>query len=93
MSLFLHIDRVVLEGLAFSFQEQAQLEAALTTELGRLLQDGQFHPGLAQGTAVPQLPAEPLRIPARPEPGPMGRDIARSLAHSLATPGVPPGRS
>ena len=84
MSLHLHIDRLVLEGTALTPRDAARLQAALGLELEALLRARDLHPGLAQGTALPNLPAAPMVLPAAPDPQAFGRQVARHLAGTLA---------
>ena len=53
MSIHLHIDRLVLEGLPLSPTDGPLLQAALESELTRLMGDG-LSPELAEGAAVPR---------------------------------------
>jgi hypothetical protein len=84
VSLHLHIDRLVLEGTALTPRDAAQLQAILCLELEGLLQARNLHPGLAQGIALPSLPAVPMALPATAGPLAFGRRVARHLAGTLA---------
>ncbi len=82
MSIALHIERLVLDGLPADGGQAAALQAALEAELARLLADRGL-PGVAGG-AVPELAAAPIRLPPRAGPRPWGREIAASLADTIA---------
>ena len=82
--VMLHIERLVMDGVALDGGQIAQLRAALQGELTRLLQrDG----GAAlQGGAAPLLQAPVVRISAPFQPADLGRQIARSVHASLSKP-------
>lgn len=86
MSLQVHIERLVLEGLPLEARHGAAFQQALEAELGRLLGERGLAPGLASGAALPKLGAEPLQLGARPAAAPLGRQAAQSLAGALGAP-------
>ncbi len=81
MSIALHIERLVLDGLPAHAGQRAQILAALEAELSRLLAERGL-PGVAAG-AVPRVDAAPVRL-APGAPDQWGRQIAQSLVGSLA---------
>lgn len=91
MSISLHIERLVLDGLPAHAGPPAGLQAALEAELTRLLA-ARGLPGVAAG-ALPELAAAPIRLSPRAGPRPWGRALARSLHASLApaAAGIPAG--
>ncbi len=84
MSVHLHIERLVLDGLTLGPRERRELEAALGAELGRLLGQGELHPELAAGGAVPSLRAPDLALVAGQGPTGLGEGLARSIHGGLA---------
>jgi hypothetical protein len=99
VNLVLHIDRVVLEGIALDPRQRDELRRQLEDQLGRRLQGRPLTPELAGGTAVPALTAPPVVLdPAAGGTGgasgsgaPLGRDgrgapggTARRLASGVA---------
>jgi hypothetical protein len=79
----LHIERVVIDGVALTGAQARQLRAALEGELARLLrQDGSARLGHAGG-AVPGLTAPAIQISAPLRPLDLGREIARSVYASF----------
>ncbi|HEX4953037.1 MAG TPA: hypothetical protein VF017_06555 [Thermoanaerobaculia bacterium] len=84
MSVHLHIERLVLDGLPLGPRERRELEAALGAELGRLLAQGPLHPELAAGQAVPSLRAPDLPMPQNQGPTALGQGLARSIHGGLA---------
>jgi hypothetical protein len=83
MRINLHVERLVLEGLALTPPEQRLLQAAVTEELERLLQEG----GLASPAgdlAIRRLPVAQLPLGTPADPVALGEAIARSLYGGLA---------
>jgi hypothetical protein len=84
MNITMHIERVVLEGLAVAPAGEPALRAAIETELARLLAAGERGAGWAP-LATPRLAAPPLRLPEAGAPGPLGVAIARAV-HGVVRP-------
>lgn len=82
MSIHLHIDRLVLEGLSLSQGDGLQLQVALESELTRLMGDG-LSGELAKGGAVPRLKAQGIDVAPSDGPGAIGRKIAGSVYGGL----------
>ena len=79
-SLSLHIERLVLDGVALTPAQGEQLQLAMRQELERL---AQRRMGPRQGGAVPVVAAPALTLSNPLRPARLGRDIARSLYGSL----------
>ena len=79
MTITLHIERLVLEGIALDRTQREQLRAAVEAELTRLLTGDGLSGGLAQGGAVPNVPAAPIQLAADNDPGALGQQIAQSV--------------
>jgi len=75
----LHIERLVLDGIDVGPAQRPHLQAAVETELGRLLAEGGIGDGLAGGGAVPAVRAEGFQIGGEGSPVQLGRQIARSV--------------
>lgn len=78
MTIRLHIERLVLDGLALSSRDVAQLGAALEAELLRLILDRGLAPGLA-GAALASLAVPAIHPVAGQGADALGRQIAQSL--------------
>jgi hypothetical protein len=79
--LTLHIGQLVIDGVAMSPAQAAQLRGALNAELTTLLQR---HARLgAGGGAVPALVAPTVQLSTPVRPLEMGRAIARSVYAAL----------
>jgi hypothetical protein len=79
MNINLHIERLVLDGIAVSHREQRQLQAALEAELAHLLGQGGLAPSLLGGGMLPDVPAGAISPPAEGQPAQLGQQIARAV--------------
>ncbi len=84
MRITLHIDRLVLEGLAMSPHADRVLSEAVESELTRLIQSGGFD--APHGVSVPRLSAPGLTLDRDATPATIGTHIAGSLFNSLSQP-------
>lgn len=84
MNVDLHIDRLVIEGLAVAPGEHRLIGAAVERELGRLLAAGGVSPALAAGGSVASLRAAPIRL-ATQDPASIGTQIARTVHGGLTS--------
>jgi hypothetical protein len=82
MSIRIHIDRLVLEGFPLSQGDGPALQAAIESELTRLMGDG-LSGELAKGAAVPRLRAQGIEVASSDGPGAIGRKIAGSVYGGL----------
>lgn len=84
MNVNLHIERLVLDGLAFERGHEPLLRAALEAELVRLINEGGDASGLASAAgAVPLVSAPPIETRGDGDPAQLGRQIARSVYDSF----------
>ena len=79
MHIELHIERLVLEGLAASPRERVLVQAAVETELARLLAEHGLSRELAGGIALPSLGAESIELSPGDDPWRLGEQIARAV--------------
>jgi hypothetical protein len=75
----LHIDRLILDGIAISNAQRPLLQAAMEAELGRLMRSGGIGAGLSAGGAVPSVVAPAIQLSADGSPVQWGQQIARSV--------------
>lgn len=80
--LSLQIDSLVVDGLALSPAQTAQMRLALENELQRLMTRAS-RGGHWQGAAVPSLQAPPLKASTTTPAAQLGRELARSLYAAL----------
>jgi hypothetical protein len=81
MNINVSIERLVLDGLVLNGTQGAVVQAAVETELARLLAEQ----GLSRssGGAVPYLTANPIQMTPDSKPAQLGHQIAQSLYSSL----------
>jgi hypothetical protein len=79
MNVNLHIERLVLDGVALERGEESLLRAAVESELARLLADGGLASSLASGGAMPRLRAASIELPDRGDSRQLGQRIAAAL--------------
>lgn len=79
MNINLHIERLVLNGLEIPPEQRPVLQAAVETELSRLLTEGGLSPRLAQGIAVPRLSVQDIQTTRANNPTQLGHQIAQSV--------------
>jgi hypothetical protein len=87
MKINLRIERLVLEGLRLENHHGPIVKAAIEAELGRLLAKRSLVPDLSAELATPALRTRDLNLTANPNPGEMGRAIARSLHQAMSDQG------
>jgi hypothetical protein len=82
MNINIQIDRLILGGVNISPRQRRQLQAAVESELSRLLASNGIPPSLQNGGAIPKLPAT-LNITQNHNPSQMGQEIAQSIYGEL----------
>jgi hypothetical protein len=81
MSINLHIERLILDGLPMSRNHGSLVQAAVETELARLLAErGMSH---SSGVAVPYLSANSIAVTRENKPAQLGHQIAQAVYNSL----------
>ncbi len=75
----LHIERLILEGIPLAGGSPRRLQAAIESELTRLLGEGGLASYLAGGTALPRLAGPAIQLSGRNGPAELGRQIAGSV--------------
>jgi hypothetical protein len=83
MNVRLHIERLVLDGLALERGHEPVLRAALEAELTRLIADGGGAHELMTAGAVPRVSAPGIETAGDGDPAQLGRQIARSVYDSF----------
>jgi hypothetical protein len=80
MNINLHIEEIVLEGIDVSRQEMPQLQAAIQSELTRLLKTQSITPG---NLAQPNLVTRPIQLIQPNQPAHLGQQIAQAVYGSI----------
>jgi len=79
MSIRLHIERLVLDGLPVTAADAPRVKAALEAELTRLLAAGGLRADLAAGGAVPSVQAPPISSARGVSSTQLGTRIAQAV--------------
>src|SRR6202008_474567 len=79
VNINLHIERLILDGLPVEPQQHAQVQAAVETELARLLVAGGVNSGLLTGAARPSLRAGAINVSNETNATHLGSQIAQSV--------------
>jgi hypothetical protein len=83
MKINLHIERLVLDGLPFESGDRAKLQAAIQTELARLLADQPHLAAWGSGGAASSLRSNDIRFSPQNSPAQLGGQIAGSIFGGL----------
>jgi hypothetical protein len=78
MNINLHIERLVLDGVNIAPAQRHLLQASVTTELTRLLNDGGLAPSLVEGVALSRISTSGIRL-TNNNPTHIGQQIAQSV--------------
>ena len=85
MNINLHIERLVLDGVALERGHEPLLRAAIEAELSRLLTTDGVAPGMMSGIAVPRLHAGDIQLAGDNNNAQgLGLQIARALHRGLS---------
>lgn len=79
MNIRVHIDRLILDGVALSPAEQPHFQAAVQAELGRLLMEQGMANGLSADTVVDSVRGGGVQL----HPGSSGQSLGRQVAHAV----------
>jgi hypothetical protein len=82
MNIHVHIERLILDGLPVTTAQGPLVQAAIETELTRLLAEGDL--SALSGGAVPHLPVASILLDPDNTPSHTGHQIAGALYSSLA---------
>lgn len=83
MNITIHIERLILDGVDISHADRPALQAAIESELARLLADGAAADGFRAGGAVPVLRAPAIDLVRGSTPARMGEQIAGAVHGGL----------
>lgn len=79
MNIRLHIERLILDGVPLEAGGTTRLQAAVESELGRLLAEGGLSTEMQTGIALPSVRAGDVRLGEQASPIQMGGQIARAV--------------
>jgi hypothetical protein len=83
MNVEVHIERLVLNGVAVAAAEQPALQAAVEAELGRRLAAEGLAPRLLAGGEVQRLPGGTVVMEDQPAPDQLGARIAGAIQEGI----------
>jgi len=83
MNINLHIERLILDGVNVAPGQRHLLQATITAELTRILAEGGLSPNLAQGVALPRVPASDIQLNNVNNPAQLGRQVAESVYRGI----------
>ena len=84
MKINLHIEKLVLDGIAVDRTQGSKLRAAVEQELTRLLAHDGLSAQLSTGGAIPQLRGGNIKLRKGSPPGSMGVNIAHAVHEGIA---------
>src|SRR5262245_17071343 len=76
VNIEVHIERLILDGLAVEANRRGEVQAAVEAELTRLLSSGGLSPHLLVGGMMPSVPATSIQLTPHYKPIDLGRHIA-----------------
>jgi hypothetical protein len=79
MNIQVHIERLVLDGVTVAPGDRPELQAAVETELARLLADGGLSPALLGGGAVPSVRTGETQLSPEGDAVGIGQQIAAAV--------------
>jgi hypothetical protein len=81
MKIHVSIDRLVLDGFAFTAKERERVRASVEVELSRLIRAGGASPSMRSGGAVESIAAPPIQ--RQNGAAQTGESIARSVFRGI----------
>lgn len=86
MNINLHIDRLILDGLDVDHAERPLLQAAVQTELSRLLTAEGLTNEITNAGAIPRVAGKEIEVQQQHGPQDTGRRIAASVYGAIRGP-------
>jgi hypothetical protein len=83
VSVHVHIERLVLDGLPLAHSDGAFVASSLAVELGRLLGHVELAPQLSEPIAVPSVAGGVVRLTPGVVPAVVGRQIAAAVGTGM----------
>jgi len=79
MNVYVHVERLVLDGVDVPHSGRPLLRASVEAELARLIAAEGLSPGLIGDRAVARLQGGELQLRGENDPAHLGRQIARAV--------------
>jgi hypothetical protein len=83
LKINVQIEQLILDGISVAPHEHPELQAAVESELARLMSAGGLNRELAAGVALPSVNAAPMQLSSPAGPVRLGQGIARSVYGGL----------
>ncbi len=83
MNINVNIDRLILNGISVPYGQRPLLQAAVETELMRLLTADGPGPGMLEGSSVPHVRGGTVQLRSESDPTHLGQQIARAVYGSI----------
>lgn len=83
MKIKLHIERLILDGLPLERMDGPLVQAAVESELARLLTAQGLHPSLLSGGATPSVRGGSIQLTSDSNPTGLGTEIAQAAYGGL----------
>jgi hypothetical protein len=85
VKIVLHIERLVLDGVALDASAADVVRASLIRELTQMLSTGSVPSVFSRGEALPRVQAPEVTLTRAEGPSLIGRNVARSVHAGLST--------
>jgi hypothetical protein len=83
MTIHIHIDRIVLDGLSLSWKDASAVRLAVQRELASVLAAPGTPHASWRAANVARVNAAPVQIAARPAPQTVGRSVAQAIGGAI----------
>ena len=83
MSISIHIERLILDGLSVPHRQRLQLQAALEAELARLLAAEGLSVDFSTGGTLPAINGGVIHMQDGENPAQLGRRIAQAVYRGI----------
>jgi len=83
MNINLHIDRLILDGLPVATAQGPFVQAAVESEITRLLGADGLSASLCAGGALPSVASGTIQLSSNPGPVDLGKQIATAVSGAL----------
>ncbi len=83
MSITIHIERLILDGVSVPQRHRPQLQAAIEAELARLLAADGLAAYLQTGGVLSRVTGGELQLQGKDDPVQLGRQIARAVYRGI----------
>jgi len=83
MKININIERLILDGVSIPHPQRPMLQAAVETDLARLIEAGGLSSSLMSDGAMPGLEGGEVQLPSDSNPAQLGQRIARAVYAGL----------